>query len=141
MTTREIDSLLGRQFSCSFRVEAIGARPASGKDEDRTVTLWHLGEKAVLSLGELWTLIETGFVAETVSGPAPYASTRRSEIERLYNALVETTRRYVGGMMTKPTWKAHMTALWRQVDAVGAREDVIQRLGPESQEVKALWLR
>ena len=60
----ELDWLLGRRFVCDFRVASIGAVPAGGAAEDRTVTLYMYGEQCEITYGELRALIESGFVVE-----------------------------------------------------------------------------
>lgn len=58
------DQLLGRRFATEFRVVSVGERPRGGDDSDRPVTLHMQGDRCTISLGELCTLIERGFVAE-----------------------------------------------------------------------------
>lgn len=62
---RDPEWLLGRQFECRFRVVGVGA--ATVDPDDRVVALHMHGERAEISLGELATLVERGFVVE--SGP------------------------------------------------------------------------
>lgn len=53
--------LVGKRFSADFRVAGIGPPPYT---EDTVVVIYKHGERCELSLGELSTLIETGFVVE-----------------------------------------------------------------------------
>jgi hypothetical protein len=124
MRHREIDSLLGRTYACSFRVDAVGGVPPGGNDTDRRVTLWHMGERAEITLGELWALIETGFVAETTS----LEPERSQDVMRYATALVETTRRYLAGYLSRPEWREHAGGLWRRVDGAGLRQQVQGRI-------------
>ena len=61
---RETDWLVGRRYVADFRVAVIGDRPPGGREEDRECVLHMYGERYVISLGELRTLIEAGLVTE-----------------------------------------------------------------------------
>jgi hypothetical protein len=61
---QRLHDLLGRQYSCRFRVVGIqGPAPGTGEDERRV--LLHLnGDHYIIAAGELMTLIDRGFVME-----------------------------------------------------------------------------
>lgn len=63
MNHRDVDWLFGRRFVADAQVLSVG----DGEGEAREVKLQLNGRDAVISLGELWMLIEEGFVIE--AGP------------------------------------------------------------------------
>lgn len=61
-TFRDPDYLLGRRFMTDFTVIAVSGGAEAGEP---TATLALLGTRYVISLEELGTIIESGFVVET----------------------------------------------------------------------------
>lgn len=59
----DADWLLGRTFETAFTVLAVG------DDAARTVTLGMYDDRYTLSLAELVTVIESGFVRESARSP------------------------------------------------------------------------
>lgn len=67
---RDLDWLLGRRFVADLRVVRIGPIEPGMTEDDRTVVLrLHGSDRAVISLGELVVLVESGIFIEAVDGP------------------------------------------------------------------------
>lgn len=59
-TFKDADYLLGKRFVTDFQVVAVSGQA----DPEQTATLNMYGERYVISLDELATIIERGFVVE-----------------------------------------------------------------------------
>ena len=59
---RDPEKLIGKRYTCEFRV--VEVEPGPPGLGTRQITLYMYGEKYTLSLEEVSTLIETGFVME-----------------------------------------------------------------------------
>lgn len=64
--TGDPETLIGRRFGTDLRVVAI--TPGDPADDTRTVTVHMQGDAYAISLGELRTLIERGFISELPEG-------------------------------------------------------------------------
>lgn len=53
--------MVGQRFVCDFKVVSVDGPPYT---EDSVVAIYLHGERCEITLGELSTLIETGFVME-----------------------------------------------------------------------------
>jgi hypothetical protein len=52
----------------------------------------------------------------------PYSKlTREEKAARLVGALLDTTARFMAGLITKGTWKKHLAITNRKIDAEGLR--------------------
>jgi len=57
--------LLGKRFTTDFKVVRLGASPDGDPEHpDRPVTLQMHGDRFEISLGELKTIVQNGFVVE-----------------------------------------------------------------------------
>lgn len=60
-----VDGLLGKRYTTTFQIVAIGGSP-TGLEDDRIVVLRLYGDNYQISLGELLTLITSGLMVEDV---------------------------------------------------------------------------